>query len=72
MVDTKQTKTADGENCHRRHYNDLVDRMISQIKAGIAPWQKPWKPGRRLLAVGRRPRTDRAPDAAPDPLQIDD
>lgn len=51
MVDKNQTETPDGESCHRLQYKDLVDRMISQIKAGAAPWQKPWKPARLPLPI---------------------
>ena len=51
MVDKKQTRTPDGERSYRRHYKGLVDRMVSQIEAGAAPWRKPWKPGRLALPV---------------------
>ena len=33
------------EEYHRR----FADRIIEQIKQGTAPWQKPWKPGERVL-----------------------
>ena len=25
----------------------VSDEIIEQIKAGVAPWQKPWKPGEK-------------------------
>ncbi len=31
------------------HHKDLADRIIKQIKEGVAPWQKPWKPGEKFL-----------------------
>ena len=33
------------EEYHRR----FADRIIEQIKRAAAPWQKPWKPGERVL-----------------------
>ena len=33
------------EEYHRR----FADQIIEQIKRGAAPWQKPWKPGERVL-----------------------
>ena len=31
------------------HHRRFADRIIEQIKRGAAPWQKPWKPGERIL-----------------------
>ncbi len=31
------------------HHRRFADRLIEQIKRGAAPWQKPWKPGERIL-----------------------
>ena len=31
------------------HYQQFAERIIEQIKKGVAPWQKPWKPGQRVL-----------------------
>ena len=63
MVDKKQTRTPDGESSHRCDYNDFADRIISQIKAGTAPWQKPWKSAR--LAAGSQQK-ERGPDQKPE------
>ena len=38
-------KAMTAEEYHRR----FADRIIEQIKRGAAPWQKPWKPGERIL-----------------------
>ena len=38
-------KKTTAEEYHRR----FADRIIEQIKRGTAPWQKPWKPGERVL-----------------------
>ena len=57
MADKKQSKTRDGKKYLDQHYKDFADRIISLIKAGTAPWQKPWKPGQQVLpqslATGR-------------------
>ncbi len=39
------SKKMTAEEYHRR----FADRIIEQIKRGVAPWQKPWKPGERVL-----------------------
>ena len=31
------------------HHKEFAERIIKQIKEGVAPWQKPWKPGERFL-----------------------
>ena len=33
----------------REYHRRFADSLIGQIKAGTAPWQKPWKPGERVL-----------------------
>ena len=32
------------------YQREFADEIIEQIKRGVAPWQKPWKPGERSLA----------------------
>ena len=34
------------EDCAKKVSNELID----QIKRGVAPWQKPWKPGEQNSA----------------------
>ena len=31
------------------YYRDFADKLIARIRAGTAPWQKPWKPGESAL-----------------------
>ena len=31
------------------YHKEFADRIIKQIKEGVAPWQKPWKPGEKFL-----------------------
>ena len=33
----------------QEHQERFAQRIIKQIKEGVAPWQKPWKPGERFL-----------------------
>ena len=33
----------------QEHHKEFTARIIKQIKEGVAPWQKPWKPGERFL-----------------------
>ncbi|MDE0354721.1 MAG: zincin-like metallopeptidase domain-containing protein [Gemmatimonadota bacterium] len=33
----------------QEHHKEFAARIIKQIKEGVAPWQKPWKPGERFL-----------------------
>lgn len=33
----------------QEHQERFAKRIIKQIKEGVAPWQKPWKPGERFL-----------------------
>ena len=33
----------------KKYHKEVADRIIQQIKEGVAPWQKPWKPGERFL-----------------------
>ena len=33
----------------QEHHKEFAARIIKQIKAGVAPWQKPWKPGEKFL-----------------------
>ena len=36
----------------------VTDELIEQIRSGVAPWQKPWEPGKRFapenFSTGRR------------------
>lgn len=31
------------------HHKEFAERIIKQIKEGVAPWQKPWNPGQKFL-----------------------
>ena len=32
-----------------QYHREFGDQIIDQIKRGVAPWQKPWKPGERIM-----------------------
>ncbi|MCY3759021.1 MAG: zincin-like metallopeptidase domain-containing protein [Acidobacteria bacterium] len=38
-----------GSSKMREYHEKVADLVIKQIKDGVAPWQKPWKPGERVL-----------------------
>ena len=49
-----------------QYVRQVADAIMEQIKAGVAPWQKPWKPGRLLPVLelrARRREMDRPRDA---------
>ena len=41
----------------RDYVQEVADRVIEQIQAGTAPWQKPWEPGARFAPYN--PTTDK-------------
>jgi antirestriction protein ArdC/phage/plasmid primase-like uncharacterized protein len=44
----------------RKSFHELVaERLIEQMKAGTAPWQKPWKPGEPNTNIPINPTTGR-------------
>ena len=47
----KATKTLGKTGSSKLHayHEKVADLIIKQIKQGVAPWQKPWKPGERGL-----------------------
>ena len=50
-----------------QYIRQVADEIMEQIKAGVAPWQKPWKPGRLLPVLELRARwreEDRPREAA--------
>ena len=49
-----------------QYVRQVADAIMEQIKAGVAPWQKPWKPGRLLPVLewrARRREKDRPREA---------
>ena len=39
---------AKNQDRSEQYIRQVADEIMEQIKAGVAPWQKPWKPGRLL------------------------
>ena len=44
----KKSRTTPAER-DRKYHEDFANKIIKQIEAGVAPWQKPWKPGENVL-----------------------
>ncbi len=42
----------------KKYARQVSDEIIEQIKAGVAPWQRPWRPGEKYtpenFATGKR------------------
>ena len=36
---------AKNQDRSEQYVRKVADELIEQIKKGVAPWQKPWKPG---------------------------
>ena len=49
MPAKKHQHKSQGKDYVAAHYKDFADRIITQIKAGTAPWQKPWELGDKVL-----------------------
>lgn len=49
-----------GNGRANEYYRQFADRIIEQMEKGVAPWQKPWKPGQQVvpqsLSTGREYR----------------
>ena len=49
-----------GNGRANEYYKQFADRIIEQMEKGVAPWQKPWKPGQQVvpqsLSTGREYR----------------
>jgi len=46
----KNDTTLMANGAQKKPFNEEVaDRLVEQIKAGTAPWQKPWEPGEEVL-----------------------
>ena len=47
---------AKNQDRSEQYVRQVADEIMEQIKAGVAPWQKPWKPGRLLPVLEWRVR----------------
>ena len=47
---------AKNQDRSKQYIRQVADEIMEQIKAGVAPWQKPWKPGRLLPVLQWRAR----------------
>ena len=37
----------------RDHYEELTNKIIATLEAGMLPWRRPWDPGMRRQARAR-------------------
>ncbi len=49
MKDDKKTK-ASAKTKRRPFHEEFAEKIIDHLKAGTAPWQRPWHPGKTLAA----------------------
>ena len=57
---------AKNQDRSEQYIRQVADEIMEQIKAGVAPWQKPWKPGLLLPVLewrARRREEDRPREA---------
>ncbi|MBV8820416.1 MAG: ArdC family protein, partial [Acidobacteriaceae bacterium] len=38
---------------------EVTDRIVNMLEEGVAPWQKPWEPGRASVGMPTNPTTDK-------------
>ena len=38
---------------------EVTDRIVNMLEDGVAPWQKPWEPGRASVGMPMNPTTDK-------------
>ncbi len=38
---------------------EVTDRIVNMLETGVAPWQKPWEPGRGSVGMPMNPTTDK-------------
>lgn len=56
---TTHPSTAELKAEKRDFRQEVTDRIVSMLETGVAPWQKPWEPGRANLGMPMNPTTDR-------------
>ena len=47
----KRGSKADIHKAAAEYHKQFAQQVIEQIKKGVAPWQKPWKPGEKVVPV---------------------
>jgi antirestriction protein ArdC len=55
-----QLANASAPKPERRDFRqEVTDRIVNMLENGVAPWQKPWEPGRISVGMPMNPTTDR-------------
>ena len=47
------------KEANKAFHEQVAENLIEQLKKGVAPWQKPWKPGDLLAVLPVNPTTDK-------------
>jgi type IV secretory pathway protease TraF len=57
-VATAQPSNSSAPKSEKRDFRkEMTDRILKMLADGVAPWQKPWEPGRASMAHSHHPRS---------------
>ena len=60
MATTAQTSNSPAPKPEKRDFRqEVTDRIVNMLEDGVAPWQKPWEPGRASVGMPMNPTTDK-------------
>ena len=56
MATTAQPSNSPAPKPEKRDFRqELTDRIVNMLEDGVAPWQKPWEPGRASVGMPTEP-----------------
>ncbi|HJT70868.1 MAG TPA: zincin-like metallopeptidase domain-containing protein [Terriglobales bacterium] len=60
MATTAQPPNSLAPKPEKRDFRqEVTDRIVNMLEDGVAPWQKPWEPGRASVGMPTNPTTDK-------------
>ena len=60
MATTAQPSNSQAPKPEKRDFRqEVTDRIVNMLEDGVAPWQKPWEPGRASVGMPMNPTTDK-------------
>ena len=60
MATTAQPSNSPAPKPEKRDFRqEVTDRIVNMLEDGVAPWQKPWEPGRASVGMPLNPTTDK-------------
>ena len=60
MATTAQPSNSPVPKPEKRDFRqEVTDRIVNMLEDGVAPWQKPWEPGRASVGMPMNPTTDK-------------